>query len=513
MAKLIYDARNYDSSRTYENKGITFTKDGYIITHGIVYDATGIAKSLGSDIVSIANLSGGSEGTIVYQSDEGKTAYLAPGTNGQVLKYNTSKKAPEWTTDNNTTYKLTLNGTQNGSGSTDLGSFYAPTSAGTSGQILQSTAGTPGWVTLESTLGGTSTTAIPSSKAVKDAIDTATAGLTGAMHYVGTTTVTENGSTITVAAITGHTFASGDVVVSNASSTKKNAEYVYDGTNWRELGDEGSYLLKSSKPITSTGNGALSIGTGDIGSGISINLATITVTNTKGTNNIVNGVTTDSYGRVTAVSYATAELTDTWKANTASVEGYVAAPGANHAGYEIWGVGAAKSNPSWQSLWYASNTVVGGVKLNAAKPTSGNGVTLTTYGGDNSALKLDVNGIAYVTMPNIANLMGSTKIGDTNKGVYWTGSAWSANTYKVEKDVPSNAVFTDTNTWRPVNAWKLSQLANTNDSIDVIWEKDIPSTGTADLSFGPSFAYDDTNNVLDLVWCEVNEQGVISYSM
>ena len=41
-----------------------------------------------------------------------------------------------WT---DTTYKLTLNGTAKGTtGGTDLGSFYAPTGAGTSGYILKS---------------------------------------------------------------------------------------------------------------------------------------------------------------------------------------------------------------------------------------------------------------------------------------------------------------------------------------------------------------------------------------
>lgn len=55
------------------------------------------------------------------------------------------------TTDTNTTYKLTLNGTQKGtagSSSLDLGSFYAPTSAGTSGQFLISNgSGAPSWQT------------------------------------------------------------------------------------------------------------------------------------------------------------------------------------------------------------------------------------------------------------------------------------------------------------------------------------------------------------------------------
>lgn len=55
-----------------------------------------------------------------------------------------------WT---DTTYKLTLNGTTNGaSGGTSLGSFYAPTAAGTDGYVLKSSgSGAPSWV-AQSTL-------------------------------------------------------------------------------------------------------------------------------------------------------------------------------------------------------------------------------------------------------------------------------------------------------------------------------------------------------------------------
>ena len=50
--------------------------------------------------------------------------------------------------DNNTTYKLTVNGTEKGtSGGTDLGSIYAPTTSGTSGYVLASSGdGAPSWI-------------------------------------------------------------------------------------------------------------------------------------------------------------------------------------------------------------------------------------------------------------------------------------------------------------------------------------------------------------------------------
>lgn len=77
--------------------------------------------------------------------------------------------------------------------------------------------------------------------AMDSAISTATAGLTGAMHFVGNSTsdpLGESGPTIA-----GHTgaFKSGDVC------TYQKKEFVYDGTSWRELGNEGSYIVQGTK--------------------------------------------------------------------------------------------------------------------------------------------------------------------------------------------------------------------------------------------------------------------------
>lgn len=71
-------------------------------------------------------------------------------------------------------------------------------------------------------------------------------GLTGAMHFVGTST-TDPAEGATISGV--ETFASGDVCL---YETK---EYVFNGTSWIELGDEGSYLTKteaSSTYITAT---------------------------------------------------------------------------------------------------------------------------------------------------------------------------------------------------------------------------------------------------------------------
>ena len=69
-------------------------------------------------------------------------------------------------------------------------------------------------------------------------LNAAISGLSGAMHYVGESTTDPSTGTATVE---GHEdWAAGDVVTYNAK------EYVYDGENWRELGDESSYAIKGS---------------------------------------------------------------------------------------------------------------------------------------------------------------------------------------------------------------------------------------------------------------------------
>lgn len=69
-------------------------------------------------------------------------------------------------------------------------------------------------------------------------LNAAISGLSGAMHYVGESTTDPSTGTATVE---GHEdWVAGDVVTYNAK------EYVYDGENWRELGDESSFAVKGS---------------------------------------------------------------------------------------------------------------------------------------------------------------------------------------------------------------------------------------------------------------------------
>lgn len=98
-------------------------------------------------------------------------------------------------------------------------------------------------------LGANTTSAdLPTAQAVAQYVQAQTGGLgglTGAMHFRGTATVAITDGGTENPSIAGYTFNgngdnSGDVVLWNGQ------EYVWTGSSWELLGDEGSYALKSS---------------------------------------------------------------------------------------------------------------------------------------------------------------------------------------------------------------------------------------------------------------------------
>lgn len=78
---------------------------------------------------------------------------------------------------------------------------------------------------------------------IKNYVDNATAGLTGAMHFIGEATVVINNNSGVNPRISGYDFSKvqpGDVIIYDAK------EFVWSGGSWRLLGDEGSYAVKGS---------------------------------------------------------------------------------------------------------------------------------------------------------------------------------------------------------------------------------------------------------------------------
>ena len=139
MTKLIIGESNadgmirlYDGGNHYVDLGI----NGSLSTNRVIYlpDKTGIL-ALTSDIPTVPTIT-------LNGSSTTSPSFYAPtsaGTSGQYLKSNGSS-APTWTTFP-TIPTITLNGS-----ATTSPSFYAPTSAGTSGYVLKSNgSGAPSW--------------------------------------------------------------------------------------------------------------------------------------------------------------------------------------------------------------------------------------------------------------------------------------------------------------------------------------------------------------------------------
>lgn len=92
--------------------------------------------------------------------------------------------------------------------------------------------------------------------------------------------------------------------------------------------------------------------------------------------------------------------------------------------------------------------------------TSGNS-SVTKSG---QTLTVTINGTA-LSLTNstytLAGLMGSTAIGSGTEPIYWTGTAFAKTTYKLEKSVPSTAVFTDHYDWSDITSKPLTLTKNT----------------------------------------------------
>ena len=99
---------------------------------------------------------------------------------------------------------------------------------------------------------GSTSANLPTSAAVAGYVDGAVAGLTGAMHLIGTTTTAlTDGTTTAAVTVDGNvvTPAAGDVVLYSGK------EFVWTGTAWELLGDEGSYALKTSTASIGSASG------------------------------------------------------------------------------------------------------------------------------------------------------------------------------------------------------------------------------------------------------------------
>lgn len=131
-------------------------------------------------------------------------------------------------------------------------------------------------------------------------IGAADLGLTSAMIFRGTTTTAiSNDATTNPIKINSADFTakSGDVVLSG------NKEFVFDGSRWKELGDQGSHALKT---ITISAGSGLT-GGGDLSANRTISHADTSTQEsvTASGRRYITGVTLDTYGHVTGLTTGT----------------------------------------------------------------------------------------------------------------------------------------------------------------------------------------------------------------
>ena len=176
---------------------------------------------------------------------------------------------------------------------------------------------------------------LPTTAAVASYVQNMTgglAGLTGAMHFRGVSTVEINdgdGPSVNPT-ITGYTFNgngdnAGDVVLWNGK------EFVWTGTTWELLGDEGSYALKSSTDtitevgvftantlptltVTDTSVSQVSVTNGSAAS-LTTNDVTIPKVNSTTSASVTQGVLTITLGQIDSVPITVKEVS-VFTANT-----------------------------------------------------------------------------------------------------------------------------------------------------------------------------------------------------
>lgn len=159
---------------------------------------------------------------------------------------------------------------------------------------------------------------LPTTQAIVNYVTNKTSGitdLTGPMHF--------KGSVASIPPPSG-TYESGDVVI--VGSTNK--EYVYDGTTWIELGDEGSYALKTNTDIITevnvfTPNNLPTLSTEDIGASLvsvttngtaaaltttTYNVPKVTQAGTATTASVANGILTIELGTNTTLDANTIDI-------------------------------------------------------------------------------------------------------------------------------------------------------------------------------------------------------------
>lgn len=378
----------------------------------------------------------------------------------------------------NTTYKLSLNGSTNGDSTNgvNLGTLYAPTTAGTSGQILQSTAGTPNWVSLITDLSGTVTNNnIPSALAVQSYINTKVTSLlhwqsnsisqtptsdlvVGNAWRVGTAFELPAANSITGAV---QSLEVGDVLICTDATTPK---FTALQTNWTT--QSGSSILDWNTEQTLGTVGGLAI---------KAKLPVDPLTRLTYTATITNNTT----------GYYTIGTLKKDDSNFATLYGAIPSffVGENAAKAD-----AAVSNGT--DIYFTLKSPSAGANDNGTNLLGFHAGTGISIVASNSKLITITNtGVTAVTASVANNVTGVYKIAELTVN----GSTTSLYGH-------------DINTWRDIKIYKI--VSNEQDS--TIDELVSTSAGTNPLKFSNNFSINASNEI-DLVWEEIDANGNKTY--
>ena len=313
--------------------------------------------------------------------------------------------------------------------------------------------------TLQTTVGSSDSGLVKDVNDLKSQIG----GLSGAMHFVGTSTTDPATGTVT---IDGEPYSpvSGDVCLYNAK------EYVYNGTSWAELGDESSFVLKTTTVNGQPLSANVTLTAGDVGAdpagtassaiaaldvsaiaiGANQTLASISQTDgiiaaTPVAINIeqsqVNGLTTAIAGKANAADVTALQ------GNITAIEGEIDT--IQGAGYQTSAqvnalianatIEPGKINGAVANAQYATQAgaLINSVTINVA------GTEHQFNGGEAVSIDITAAGLGALTSVPIATneVLGGIKVGFTSAGTNYAVELDSNNAAFVNVPVPEVAAY------------------------------------------------------------------------
>lgn len=311
--------------------------------------------------------------------------------------------------------------------------------------------------TLQTTVGNSDSGLVKDVNDLKGQIG----GLSGAMHFVGTSTTDPATGTVTIDDEP-YSPSSGDVCLYNAK------EYVYNGTSWTELGDESSFVLKTTTVNGQPLSANVTLGAEDVGAdpagtasnaiaaldvsaiAIGANQTLVNISQTDGIiaatpvainieQSQVNGLTTAIAGK------ADASVVTSLQENITAIEGEIDT--IQSAGYQTSAqvnalianatIEPGKINGAVANAQYATQAgaLVNGISLNVA----GNVHTLTESG----EVVIDAATLGALTAVPVASAenIGGIKVGFTSAGTNYAVELDSNNAAFVNVPVPEVATY------------------------------------------------------------------------